>query len=143
MSFWCLQIFHKTNDNFSRISALVSKKRSNQKSSVRESNPPISCIKCPYFLIWGYGRIPGKNFVVFWGDLKTPKEHFNINWPLQIYTVIIFCCFPNIPWNKYWKVRKSLEEFEFRMDLNQIVHSFRPWLLHLRSPPLLGTLCTQ
>ena len=34
-----------------RISALASKKRSNQKRSVRElkSNPPISGIKCPYF----------------------------------------------------------------------------------------------
>jgi hypothetical protein len=43
-----------SNEIFSRISALASKKRSNQKSSVRESkkNPPISALKCPYsFLI--------------------------------------------------------------------------------------------
>ena len=32
----CLQIFQKSNDFFSKISALASKKRSNQKSSVRE-----------------------------------------------------------------------------------------------------------
>ena len=32
MSFWCLRIFQKTNKFFSRISALSSKKRSNQKS---------------------------------------------------------------------------------------------------------------
>ena len=31
MSFWCLQIDQKTNKNFVRISALASKKRSNQK----------------------------------------------------------------------------------------------------------------
>ena len=37
-------------------------------------------------LIWplfrGWGRNPGKTFVVFWGDLKTTKGHFEINWPL-------------------------------------------------------------
>ena len=40
-----------TNEIFSRISALASKKMSNQKSSVRESkqNHSISVIKCPYF----------------------------------------------------------------------------------------------
>ena len=30
--FWCLQIYRKTNKFFARISALVSKKRSNQKN---------------------------------------------------------------------------------------------------------------
>ena len=34
MSFWCLQIDQKTNDIFVRISALASKKRFDQKSSV-------------------------------------------------------------------------------------------------------------
>ena len=37
MSFWCLQISQKTNEIFSRIFALASKKRSNQKRSVKES----------------------------------------------------------------------------------------------------------
>ena len=37
MFFWCLLIDQKTNEIFVRISALASKKRSNQKSSVRES----------------------------------------------------------------------------------------------------------
>ena len=32
MSFWCLQISQKTNEIFSRISALASKKRWNQKN---------------------------------------------------------------------------------------------------------------
>ena len=32
MSFWCLQIFQKTNEIFPRISAIASKKRSNQKN---------------------------------------------------------------------------------------------------------------
>ena len=31
------------------------------------------------------GRNPGKNFIGFLGDLKTPKEHFEINWPLVIF----------------------------------------------------------
>ena len=35
--FWCLQISQKPNETFSRISVLASKKKSNQKSSVRES----------------------------------------------------------------------------------------------------------
>ena len=35
MSFWCLQIFQKTNEIFSRISSLASKKRSNQKMQWR------------------------------------------------------------------------------------------------------------
>ena len=36
------------------------------------------------FLIWPLfrGRNPGKNFVVFLGDLNTPKGHFKINWPI-------------------------------------------------------------
>ena len=34
--FWCLQIFQKTNKFFSRISALAFKKRSSQKSSVKD-----------------------------------------------------------------------------------------------------------
>jgi hypothetical protein len=37
MSFWCHRLDQNTNLIFSRISALASKKRSNQKSSVKES----------------------------------------------------------------------------------------------------------
>ena len=37
MSFWRLQTSQRTTEIFSRISALASKTRSNQKSSVRES----------------------------------------------------------------------------------------------------------
>ena len=35
MSFWCLQISTKIHDFFSKISAVTSKKRSNQKSDIR------------------------------------------------------------------------------------------------------------
>ena len=35
--FWCHRLDQKTNETVLRISALASKKRSNQKSSVRES----------------------------------------------------------------------------------------------------------
>ena len=51
MPFWCLQISQKISKILLVIFALASKKRSNQKSSVRESkqNPPISDIKYPYF----------------------------------------------------------------------------------------------
>ena len=34
MSFWCLQIYQKSNEIFLRISALASKKRLNQKKSL-------------------------------------------------------------------------------------------------------------
>ena len=34
MSFWCLQIFQITNEFFSKISALASKKKSNKKNKV-------------------------------------------------------------------------------------------------------------
>ena len=55
------------------ISALASKKRSNQKSRVRESkyNPPISGIKCLYF--FDLTRNPGKNFVGFLEEVLTLK----------------------------------------------------------------------
>ena len=33
-------------------------------------------------LFRGLGRNPEKNFIGFLGDLKTPKGHFKINWPL-------------------------------------------------------------
>ena len=86
MSFWCLQIFQKTNEIFSRISALASKKRSNQKN-LGHFIPLIGGFYFDsltrLFLIWplfrGYVRNPGKNFVDFFGDLKTPRGHFEIN----------------------------------------------------------------
>ena len=34
-------------------------------------------------LFRGYGRTPGEDFAGFLGDLKTPKGHFEINWPLE------------------------------------------------------------
>ena len=34
-------------------------------------------------LFKGQGGNPGENFVGFLEDLKTPKRHFEINWPLE------------------------------------------------------------
>ena len=82
MSFWYLQIFQKNNEMFSRISALASKMRSNQKNKGHF----IPLIRGFYFdsyttfLIWP--PFPGKFFVVFLDHMKTPKGHFKINWPL-------------------------------------------------------------
>ena len=72
MSFWCHRLDKNTNEIFSKISALASKKRSNQKSSVGESkeNPPISGIKCPY--IFDEAR-------AFFVQMKTLKSPFEIN----------------------------------------------------------------
>ena len=69
----------KIHEIFSRISALASTKRSNQKSSVRESkeNPPINDIKCP--LLLARAEIQEKIPLFFLGDLKTPKGYFRIN----------------------------------------------------------------
>ena len=41
MSFWCQNFFQKTNEIFSKISALDSKKRSNQKKVLQESQNKI------------------------------------------------------------------------------------------------------
>ena len=85
MSFWRLQSSQKKQEYFVRISALASRKRSNQKSSVRESkkNQPISVIKCPYFFdLTSFYRLGQKSlefFCWFLVNLKTPKEHFEIN----------------------------------------------------------------
>ena len=59
------------------------------------------------FFIWplfrGYGRNPGKKFFVFLGDLKTPKGHFEINWPLESLALLGF----NMPrFKPGWTLRK-------------------------------------
>ena len=38
---------------------------------------------CPLFR--GKGKNPGKNSLLFFGDLKTPKVHFEINWSLVVH----------------------------------------------------------
>ena len=80
MLVWCQNFFQKTNEIFSRISALASKKRSNQKCTARESkqNHPIRCIKCRYFFdltsfLEARAEILTKNSLVFgsiWGHQK-------------------------------------------------------------------------
>ena len=76
MSFSFLQIFQKPNEFFSRITALVSKKRSNKRKGQFRI---LFWFSCTTFLIC---RNPAKNFVGFLEDLKTPKGHFEIKWPL-------------------------------------------------------------
>ena len=85
--FLSFRVFQKTNEIFSRISTLASKKRSNQKiGESQNKNPPISGIKCPYVFdltsFYRQGQKSWKNFVWFLEYLKTPKGHFKINWPL-------------------------------------------------------------
>ena len=106
MSFWCHRLDRNTNEFFSRISALASKKRSNQKSCVRESkqNPPISGIKFPYFFDLTFFKRLGQKSLQkirwFLGDLKTSKGHFKIDWPLNPITLhcstAIFGCCPSV-----------------------------------------------
>ena len=84
MFFWCLQISQDTKEN----STLASKKWSNQKNSSTyykrvKKIPPISGIKCPYFFLEARAEIL-KNIVGVLEDLKTPKRHFEINWPLVV-----------------------------------------------------------
>ena len=82
MSFWCLQIFQKINEIFSRISALASKTCSNQKSSARESkwNYPISGTTCLYFFhLTSFKRLGQKSSntkisLVFWEIWKDQKD---------------------------------------------------------------------
>ena len=67
---------------FVRISAIASKKRSNQKSSVRESkeNHPISGIKCPYFFDLTSFKMLGQKFLQkfrsFYGRFGDTKRTF-------------------------------------------------------------------
>ena len=92
MFFWCLQIFQKTNEIFSRISSLAYKKRSNQKISALYTTNWRILFRLSYttFLITplfrGKGRNPGKKIVVFLEHLKTPKGHFEINWSLAVFS---------------------------------------------------------
>ena len=88
---WCLMWLLSSTFSpyvYDSFSALASKKRSNQKNRALYTDNWRILFWLSYstFLIWplfrSYGRCPGKNFVGFLGDLKTPKGHFEINWPL-------------------------------------------------------------
>ena len=80
----------KNEKKSSRISALASKKRSNQKIRVlyNANWRILFWLSYTTFLIWpffrGYSRNPEKKLVGFLRDLKTPKGQFEINWPLII-----------------------------------------------------------
>ena len=73
---------HRNQCNFLRISALASKKRSNQKSSVRESKskPPIGGIKCAYFFdLTSFNRLRQKSLQKirwFYGQIEDTKRTF-------------------------------------------------------------------
>ena len=111
MSFWCLQISQKYNEIFVRISCLASKKRSNQKKW--EHFIPLS--EWFYFdsltlLLWFDLFLESRAEILefFFKDLKTPKGHFEINWPLTIYRVIyckILCAYSM---NRAWLNKKTL-----------------------------------
>ena len=67
--------------------AVDSKKWSNQKSSTYKIKPFKRCIKCPYLFeltsfLESRADILTKIFISFLVDLKAPKGHFEINWPL-------------------------------------------------------------
>ena len=76
MSFWCLQIFQKTNKKNSRISALASKKRSNQKYK----DTLYHSLEDFLFDLFLEAREEIlEKISLMLEDLKTPKEHFEIN----------------------------------------------------------------
>ena len=90
MSFWCLQISQKIHEIFSRISAIASKKRSNQKNKGNLYVPLIggfyfdSLTLLFWFDLFSEARAEILEIIswLFLGDLKTPKGHFKITWPL-------------------------------------------------------------
>ena len=81
MSFWCLQISQKTNKNFSRISALASKNRSNQKNKGTLYVPLIDDIVLTllHYFLEASAEILTKILLVFLVEMKTKKGHFEIN----------------------------------------------------------------
>ena len=90
MSFWCQNFFQKTNEIFSRISALASKKRSNQKNKgTLYQDYFIPLIGGFYFdfltLLFLFdlflqARAEIQNyFRLFLVQMKTLKSHFEIN----------------------------------------------------------------
>ena len=68
----------KSINFFLKISALVSKKRSNEKSSVRESKKNTVFFLFDLFLE-DRAEILKIISLVFWETLKAPKIHFEIN----------------------------------------------------------------
>ena len=81
----------KINKFSVRISAPASKKRPNQKnkSTLYHQLDDFILTLLHFFFdltsfLRGWGRNPYRKFVGFWGDLKTPKGHFDINWPLKV-----------------------------------------------------------
>ena len=85
MSFWCLQIFKKNQQNFSRIPAL--KKRSNQKKirALYTTNWRIFFWPSYTTFLKARAEILEIFFVDFLEDLKTPRGHFEIDWPLEMF----------------------------------------------------------
>ena len=96
MSFWCFQISQKIREFFSRISALASKNRSNKRIRVlyTTNRRILFWLSYGFFLfdlfLEARAEILEKKLWIFLGDLKTPKGHFKINWPLV--PVVCFEC---------------------------------------------------
>ena len=79
MSFWCLQFSQKTNKNNSSWVTVV-KVRQNRNDFFKptflpKNKPTNSSLHC--------GTSNRIVFVRFLGELKSPKRHFEINWPLE------------------------------------------------------------
>ena len=77
MSFWCLQIFQKNNEFFSRISALASKKRSNQKNKgtlYRWLEDLILTLLRYFFDLEARAEILEKNLLFFWKIWRHQKD---------------------------------------------------------------------
>ena len=84
MSFWCLQIFQKNNDFFSRISALASNKKSNQKIRALDTTNWRILFWLSYttFLISRLVQKYKNIFVRFLVQMKSLKFTSEIYWPL-------------------------------------------------------------
>ena len=77
-SFGMFKLTKKTNNCFVKISAQASKKRSNQKS---KGTNWMNLLQLSYTTIFLFD-LRKKSLLGFLVYLKTPKEHFEINWPL-------------------------------------------------------------
>ena len=85
MSFWCLQFSQKTNENNSTWGTIVVKLNffvcflgELKIKSVSWKIEPLQ-----YIAIYYNGTLSQIVFVRFLGELKTPKRHFEIKWPLK------------------------------------------------------------
>ena len=133
MSFWCFQIFQKTNENFSWIAALASKKKSNQKSKGtiywQLENFILTLTILFWFDLFLLGQKSWKICDCFLEDLKAPKGHFEIKWPLTRY--VISCSFVKL---LHFSRKKYFEGRIFQGPKRSLVLFFiLPFIRHLET----------